>query len=79
MYQSVMLTKDVDDLAEEHQLMGDTSSCVLGVVDLNIEIDPVVCPGSVMQHEFARDDRSMLEHTVMRDISQRHVDMYGGI
>jgi hypothetical protein len=24
MYQSVMLTKDVDDLAEEHQLMGDT-------------------------------------------------------
>jgi hypothetical protein len=79
MYQSVTLTEDVDDLAEEHQLMGDTSICVLGVVDLHIEIDPVVRPGSVMQHEFAGDDRSMSEHTVMRDSSQRHVEMYGGI
>jgi hypothetical protein len=50
MYQSVTLTEDVDALAEEHQLMGDTSICVLGVVDLHIEIDPVICPGSVMQH-----------------------------
>jgi hypothetical protein len=79
MYQSVTLTKDVDDLAEEHQLMGDTSICVLGVVDLHIEIDPAVRPGSVMQHEFAGDDRSMPEHTVMRDSSQKHVEMYGGI
>jgi hypothetical protein len=79
MYQSVTLTEDVDDLAEEHQLMGDTSIGVLGVVDLHIEIDPAVCPGSVMQHEFAGDDRSMPEHTVMRDSSQRHVEMYGGI
>jgi hypothetical protein len=79
MYQSVTLTEDVDDLAEEHQLMGDTSICVLGVVDLHIEIDPAVHPGSVMQHEFAGDDRSMPEHTVMRDSSQRHVEMYGGI
>jgi hypothetical protein len=36
MYQSVTLTKDVDDLAEEHQLMGDTSICVLGVVGLHV-------------------------------------------
>jgi hypothetical protein len=79
MYQSVTLTEDVDDLAEEDQFMGDTSICVLGVVDLHIEIDPVVCPGSVMQHEFAGDDRSRSEHTVMRDHSQRHVEMYGGI
>jgi hypothetical protein len=79
MYQSVTLTEDVDDLAEEHQLMGDTSICVLGVVDLHIEIDPAIRPGSVMQHEFAGDDRSMSEHTVMRDSSQRHVEMYGGI
>jgi hypothetical protein len=48
MYQLVTLTEDVDDLAEEHQLMGDTSICVLGVVDLHINIDPVVRPGSVM-------------------------------
>jgi hypothetical protein len=32
-----------------------------------------------MQHEFAGDDRSMLEHTVMSDSSQRHDEMYGGI
>jgi hypothetical protein len=71
MYQSVTLIEDVDDLAEEHQSMGDTSICVLGVVDLHIEIDPAVRPGSVMQHEFAGDDMSMPEHTVMSDSSQR--------
>jgi hypothetical protein len=50
MYQSVTLTEDVDDPIEEHQLMGDTSTsiCVLGVVDLHIEIDLDVRPGSVM-------------------------------
>ena len=69
MYQSVMLIEDVDDLAEEHQLMGDTSICVLGVVDLHIEIDPAVRPGSVIQHEFVGDDMSMLEHIVMSDSS----------
>ena len=47
MYQSVTLTEDVDDLPEEHQSMGGTSICVLGVVDLHIEIDPVVHPRSV--------------------------------
>jgi hypothetical protein len=30
MYQSVTLIEDVDDLAEEHQSMGDTSICVFG-------------------------------------------------
>jgi hypothetical protein len=49
--------------------MGDTSICVLGVVDLHIEIDPAVRPGSVIQHEFEGDDRSMPEHKVMRDSS----------
>jgi hypothetical protein len=79
MYQSVTLTEDVDDLAKEHQSMGDTSICVLEVVDLHIEIDPAVRPGSVMQHEFAGDDMSILEHTVMSDSSQRDVEVYGGI
>jgi hypothetical protein len=79
MYQSITLTEDVDDPTEEHQLMGDTSICVLGVVDLHIEIDPAVHPGYVMQHEFAGDDRCMPEHTVMSDSSQRHAEMYGGI
>jgi hypothetical protein len=52
MYQSATLTEDVDDLAEEHQLMGETSIGVLGVVDLHVEIDPAVRPRSMMQHEF---------------------------
>jgi hypothetical protein len=60
MYQSVTLIEDVDDLAEEHQSMGDTSICVLGVVDLHIDIDPAVHPGSMMQHEFAGDDISVI-------------------
>jgi hypothetical protein len=79
MYQSVTLIEDVDDLAEEHQLMEDTSICVLGVVDLHIEVDSTVHPGSTMQHESAGDDMSMSEHTVMRDSSQSHAEMYGDI
>jgi hypothetical protein len=73
------LTEDVDDLAEEHQLMGDTSICVLGVVDLHIEVDPTTCPGSRMQHESAGDDMSNPDYTIMRDSSQSHAEMYGGI
>jgi hypothetical protein len=69
MYQLVTLTEDVDDRVDEHQLMGDTSICVLGVVELHIEIDPVVHPGSMMQHEFSRDDMSTLKHTMMSDSS----------
>jgi hypothetical protein len=49
------------------------------VVDLHIEIDPTVHPGSVMQHEFVGDDMSMPEHTVMSDSSQRDVEVYGEI
>jgi hypothetical protein len=79
MYQSITLIEDVDDLAEEHQLMGDTSICVLGVVDLHVEVDPATCPGFVMQHEFSGDDKSMPEHTVMSYSSQRHAEMYCGI
>jgi hypothetical protein len=77
MYQPVMLIEDVDDLAKEHQLLGDTSICVLGVVDLHI--DPAACPRSMMQHEFAGEDKSMPEHIVMSDSSQRHAKMYSGI
>jgi hypothetical protein len=33
----------------------------------------------MMQHESAGDDMSMPEHTVMRDSSQSHAEMYGGI
>jgi hypothetical protein len=78
MYQLDMLTEDVDDLAEEHQLMGDTSISVLGVVDLHVEVDPAACPGSMIQHESVGDDMSMPEHTMMRDSSQSHA-VYGGI
>jgi hypothetical protein len=78
MCQSVTLTEDVDDREEENQLMGDTSICVLGVVELHIEIDPAICPGSVMQHDFVGDDMSTPEHTVMSDSSQRDAKIYGG-
>jgi hypothetical protein len=73
------LLEDVGDLAEEHQLMEDTSICVLRAVDLHVEVDPAVCLGSMMQHESAGDDMSMSEHMVMRDSSQSHAEMYGGI
>jgi hypothetical protein len=59
--------------------MEDTSICVPRVVDLHVEVDPAVRPGSMMQHESTGDDMSMPEHTVMSDSSQRHAEMYGGI
>jgi hypothetical protein len=79
MYQSVTLIEGVDDLAEEHQLMEDTSLCAPRAVDLHVGVDPAVCPGSMMQHESTGDDMSMPEHTVMSDSSQVHAEMYGGI
>ena len=50
---------DVGDLVEEHQLMGDTFVCVPREVDLHVEVDPAICPGSMMQHESTGDDMSM--------------------
>jgi hypothetical protein len=79
MYQSVTLIEDVGDLAEEHQLMEDTSICVPRAVDLHIEVDPAVCPGSMMQHESTGDDMSMSEHTVISDSSPVHAEIYDGI
>ena len=32
-----------------------------------------------MQHEYMGDDMSMPEHTVMRDSSHNHAEMYDGI
>jgi hypothetical protein len=58
--------------------MGDTSICVLGVVDLHIEIDPAIRPESVMQHEFVGDDMSMSKHTLMSDSSQIDAEIYCG-
>jgi hypothetical protein len=52
--------EDVGDLAEEHQLMEDTSICVLREIDLQLEVDLAVCLGSMMQHASTRDDMSML-------------------
>jgi hypothetical protein len=59
--------------------MGDTSICVLGVVDFHVEVDPAACPGSMIQHESTEDDMSMPKHTMMRDSSQTHAEMYSGI
>jgi hypothetical protein len=35
---------DVDDLAEEHQMMDDTSIHGLREVDLHVEVDLAICP-----------------------------------
>jgi hypothetical protein len=78
-YPSVTWLEDVGGLAEEHQLMEDTSICVPREGDLLVEVDPVLCPGSMLHHESAGDDMIMSEHMVMRDSSQSHVEMYGGI
>jgi hypothetical protein len=56
---SVTWLEDGGGLAEEHQLMEDTSICVSRVVDLQVEVDPVVRPGSMMHHEYTGDDMSM--------------------
>jgi hypothetical protein len=59
--------------------MKNTSICVPRAVDLHVEVDPAVCPRSMMQHESMGDDMSMPEHTVISDSSQVHTEMYGGI
>jgi hypothetical protein len=48
-------------------------------IDLHVEVDPVVHPGSMMQQEYTGDYMSMQEHTVVSDSSQRHAEMYSGI
>jgi hypothetical protein len=53
----------------------DTSICVSRAVDLPVEVDPVVHPGSMMQMEYTGDDMSMQGHTVISDSSQRHVEI----
>jgi hypothetical protein len=69
MYPSVTLIEGVYDLAEEHQLMEDTSLCAPREVDLHVGVDPAVCTGSMMQHESTGDDMSMSEHIVLSDSS----------
>jgi hypothetical protein len=54
----------------------DTSICVLRAVDLHVELDLVVHPGSMMQHQYIGDDMSMQEHTVVSDSSQRRANIY---
>jgi hypothetical protein len=78
-YHSVTMLGDVDDLAEEHQMMDDTSIRVLRAVDLYVEVDPVVCPRSMTQHESAGDDMGRLEHTVRIASSQRRAELYDEI
>jgi hypothetical protein len=73
--QSVTLPEDVGGLAKEHQLIEDTSIWVPRVVDLQVKVDPIVRPGSMVQQEYTGDDMSMSEHTVMSDSSQRHVEI----
>jgi hypothetical protein len=56
-------------------LIEDTSIWVLRVVDLKVEVDPVVRPGSMVQQEYTGDDMSMPGHTIMSDNSQRQAEI----
>jgi hypothetical protein len=53
----------------------DTSICVPRAVDLHVEVDLVVHPGSMMQKEYTGGDMSMQGHTMMSDSSQRHAEI----
>jgi hypothetical protein len=55
----VTLLEDVGDLAKGHELMEDTPIFAPREVDLHVKVDPVVCPGSMMQHECTRDNVSI--------------------
>ena len=57
----------------------DTSTCVPGAVDLHVEVDPIVHPGSMMLQEYTGDYMSMQEHTMVSDSSQRHAKVYNQI
>jgi hypothetical protein len=54
--------------------MEDTSICVTREVDLHVEVDPTIHPGSMMQHDSVGDNMTMSKHMVMRDSSQSHAD-----
>jgi hypothetical protein len=57
----------------------DTSIYVPGLVDLHVEDDPVVHPGSMMLQVYTGDHMSMQGHTMMSGSSQRHTEVYSGI
>jgi hypothetical protein len=55
--------------------MEDTSIYVTGAVELHVEVDLAVHPGSMMQHESTGDDMSMSKHTMLSDSSQRNAEI----
>jgi hypothetical protein len=57
----------------------DTSICVSKGIDLHVEVDIVVHPGSMMLQGYTGDYLSMQEHTVVIDDSQRHAEVYNEI
>jgi hypothetical protein len=57
----------------------DTSICVPRGIDLHVEVDLVVHPGSMMLQGYTGDYLSMQEHTVVIDDSQRHAEVYSEI
>jgi hypothetical protein len=57
----------------------ETSICVIGLVDLHVEDDPVVHPRFMILQVYTGDHMSMQGHIVMSGSSQRHAKMYSGI
>jgi hypothetical protein len=48
-------------------------------IDLHVEVDLVVHPGSMMLQVYTGDYLSMQEHTMVSDDSQRHAKVYSEI
>jgi hypothetical protein len=57
----------------------DTYIYVIGLVDLHVEDDPVVHPGSMMLQVYIGDHMSMQGNTVMSGSSHRHTKVYNRI
>jgi hypothetical protein len=53
----------------------DTSTSVPGLVDLHVEVDPRVHPGSMRLQVYTGDYMSMQGHTVMSGSSQGHAEV----
>jgi hypothetical protein len=57
----------------------DNSICVPRLVDLHVEDDTIVHPGSMMLQVYTGDHMSMQGLIVMSGNSQRHIEVYSGI
>jgi hypothetical protein len=56
-----------------------TSICVLGLVNIHVEVDPAVHLGYVMMQEDMGACMTIPRHMMIRDSTQEHAEVYSGI